>query len=153
MCLFCLAVFVILYRCFFMFYQVNKSAYQIGIIGTGKSTLQLARVSHKGRREKSESAVDTGSEDSGARAEKRPQAYSKSLLIRSLRLSAVCWECFSSVGKRPKGDSDAVDTVLNGFAADRSKSALICEKCGIDLAISQEAQKSFYLGRNGWILI
>ena len=42
-----------------MFYQVNKSAYQIGIIGTGKSSLPLALVSHKGRREKSESAVDT----------------------------------------------------------------------------------------------
>jgi hypothetical protein len=35
----------------------------------------LARVSHKDRREKSESAVNTGSEDSEARAEKHPQAY------------------------------------------------------------------------------
>ena len=88
-----------------MFYQVNKSAYQIGIIGTGKSTLQLARVSHKGRREKSESAVDTGSEDSGARTEKHPQAYSKSSLICSM---------LRMFFKR-----NAVDAVLNGFAADR----------------------------------
>ena len=28
---------------------------------------------------------------------------------------------------------NAVGTVLNDFAADRSKSALICEKCGLDL--------------------